>query len=175
MSKKRLSIILAIFLLVQGISVGKLSAGTCLLSPPTKVSLNESQICIKPSFSAICAALFLYKLDVRNGYSKDRIKETYGEFIHRFSDAQFDLDRMDMGKKGWTRYYPFSIGDKQYIMRIFLYEERYCQEQLPVIYEDYTRNKELVFQILPGINEMLKDSRIKPNAHFLQSPVDTSP
>ena len=180
MNRKISSIILTIFLLVQSISICELSAGTGLLSPPTKVSLNESQVCIKPLCETICLALLIYKLDAREGYSKEIIRREYGEFINRSSEVHFDLNNIDMGRKvfrkgGWTRYYPFSVGPRQFIIRIFLYEERYCQPWVPAIYEDRTSGGELVFQILPGINELLKDCRIKPNNLSLESPVNTSP
>lgn len=97
-----------------------------------------------------------------------------GEFLSRFPEVRFDLDRIDMGKKGWTRYYPFSISGKDFIMRIFLTREYLFQPKAEVLYEDTTGDKELTFQILPGLNKILEGCRIKPHNPNPSSPVDLS-
>jgi len=175
-NKKKLSIFLTVFFLVQNVSIPHaLSQQTSLLNPPTRVSLNESQFCIKGLCDAICVGLFIYKYDTINGYPREKIKEECGAFISRSSQAKFDLDHMDVGRKGWTRYYPFSINDKNFIMRICLTSDLIHQPKVEVLYQDAMRDGTITFQILPGINEVLKDCRIKPHDFRYPAEVDRSP
>jgi len=124
-------------------------------------------------------ALFIYKLDAEKRYSKEKIKKEYSDFINRFSEAQFDLESMDIGKKGWTRYYPFSVNGQSFIIRFFLASEIILRsKEIPeekALYQDTIRNGKIIFQILPGVNEILKDRQIKPQAVYQDRPFATSP
>lgn len=164
MNKKRLSIILTVFFLVQGVVTPQfLSAETFSLNPPTKVSLNQPQICIEKISDTLCLALLMYKLDVLQGQSKDVIKTKYGAFISAFPDVQFDLDEMDIGKKGCTRYYPFWIDGKDFIFRLFLTSEVIMRSrEIPadqVLYEGTIMDGKITFQILPGVKQISKDCK----------------
>ena len=167
MSKKKWSIILAIFFLVQSIvSSSVLSFECSSLNPPTKIDAAYSDHVIKNIYDAICMGVFLYELDTIARLSKEEIKKKYPALLLN-SGVSFELANMDLGKKGWTRYYPFLIGDKSFIMRIFLTSEKVYQHSMLVLYEGAIANPAVTFQILPSINDTV--SSCKSNPHRVRS------
>jgi hypothetical protein len=166
---------LILFFLVQGISIPGLSAETLSLNPPTRVSLNESQLCIKNICDIYYLGLFIYKMDAKNRQSKDDIIDKYSGFISNFSSVKFDLEHMDIGKKGWTRYYPFSINGMNFIARVFLAREHQFQPKVKVLFEAATSDSELIFQVLPGVNDILADCSIKPYNLYPRHETELSP
>jgi hypothetical protein len=122
----------------------------------------------------------MYNLDALQGQSKEVIQTKYGAFIRAFPGIKFDLNEMDIGKKGCTRYYPFWIYGKGFIFRIFLTSEATMRSrEIPVdkvLYEGTMRNGEITFQILPDIKEILKDCKIvKSRDPYPTHEVDSSP
>lgn len=175
MNKKRVPLVVAIFFLVQSIASSQaISLETWTLNPPTKVSLNKSDICFKYLFETIYSALSLYRLDTIERYSKDALIREYGNTIFN-PEVRFDLEHIDIGKKGWTRYYPFSIGGRHFIIRIFLTDELTYQPKVMVLFESAIQNPAVTLQILPGLNEILRDCRIRPHDFYPVSPAATSP
>ncbi len=175
MNKKRLSIIAAIFLLVPAItSIHELSAETWVLSPPTKVSLNETNNYFRDLYDVFCLALSIYKSDALERCSKEALIKEYGSASVN-SQARFDLEHIDIGKKGWTRHYPVSIGDKHFIIRIFLTEEYRYQPKVATLFEVNFNNPAVTLQVLPGINAILNDCKIKPHTLYPVSQAATSP
>ena len=176
MNKKRLSIVLAIFFLVQTIPLhsGLSQEAVYPLNPHTKVSLNEPDICFQHVYAALCGALFIYRLDAVKRYSGEAlIRKASG--IPALSEVRFDMEHIDLGKKGWTRYYPFSVGDRNFIARIFLTEERAYQPEVKVLFEANIKNPDVTFQILPGLSDILEGCQIKPHTIYPTSQVDRSP
>ncbi len=161
-SKKKWSGILAIFFLVQSITVSSvLPFEGSVLNPPTNIDINYSDAVVKNIYDAICLGVALYKLDTVARLSKKEIETSYaGSLLN--SAVRFDIANMDLGRKGWTRYYPFSVGDKAFIMRIFLTVERTYQPAAPILYEGAIADPAITFQILPSLNEILSDCKIKP-------------
>ena len=129
---------------------------------------------VKKIYDAICMGVFLYELDTIARLSKEEIERSYPG-LSLNSLVRFDLANMDLGKKGWTRYYPFSIGNKAFIMRIFLTAERAYQPSAPVLYEGSIADPAVTFQILPSINEMISGCKIKPRQIYSSSEVNHSP
>ncbi len=166
--------ILAVFLLVQHVHLHQVSAGTCLLSPPTKVSLKETDLCLRSLHNVIHAALVIYKLDAIQRCTKDEIVKKCSGAFTGLSDVRFELDHIDVRSKGWTRYYPFSVGRKNFIIRIFLTEELAFQPKAAVLYEGAVDFPRVTFQILPSINETLKTCRIRPYITYAASQADAS-
>ena len=173
--KKRLPVILAVLFLVQSIP---LLQGTCaenyLLNPPSRVNLSSPDTPFREIYEVFCAALTIYKLDAIEGHSKEALMRECAAKLPG-KEINFDLRRIDMGKKGWTRYYPFSIGDRHFIIRIFLTEERAYQAKAQTLFEGAIDNPAVTFQILPGINDILKDCRIAPYKFYPSSEADKSP
>lgn len=175
MNKKRLSIIAAVFFLVPAISFShELSAETWLLSPPSKVSLNETNGYFKQLYDVLYLALSIYKSDAFNRYSKEALIREYGSALVN-SQVRFDLEHIDIGKKGWTRYYPFSVDNKRFILRIFLTEEYSYQPKVAVLFEVNFNNPAVTLQVLPGINAILKDCKIKQHVLYPFSQAAASP
>lgn len=173
MNRKRVPIILAVFFLVQVIASSQVSPQeTCILNPPTKVSLNNSDIPFEYLVETMSLALWFYKLDAIERYPKDALIRKYGGTIVN-PKVRFYLERG--GKKGWTRYYPFSIGRRHFIARIFLTEERPYQPEVPILFESVMQNPAVTVQILPSLNEILKECKISPRDLYLSSPAATSP
>ena len=85
------------------------------------------------------------------------------------SDVRFDFAHIDLMRKGWTRYYPFSVGEKRFIARIFLTKEALFQPKVRVVSELVIEDFGITLQVLPGISEILSDCKIKPN-NIYQSP-----
>ncbi len=176
MAKKRLSIILAIFFLVQIFTTPiELYAETCPLNPQTKVNPNEIDMCFKDVYDTIHLALFIYKLDAIKHSPKNDIIRNYADEFADLSRVRFDLEHIDIQRKGWTRYYPFSVRGRNFIIRIFLTSERQYQAKADTIFEGEIDNPAITFQVLDGVNALLKDCKIKPHTFTPTSLVEASP
>lgn len=181
MDKKKLAIVLIVLFLVQNVTFAQeLLPRTLPLNPHARVSLNKGRLSFSQKYDAVwdvlCMALLIYKLDALKKYSKDVVKESimneYDRAFFNLAGIKFDLDNIDIGKKGWTRYYPFHIGDKSYVIRIFRSEEQAYQPKLTVLlegtvgikgrYNGTDKKIPVTFQILPGVNAILKKSKIEP-------------
>jgi len=152
--------------------------GTLPIQPESKVSLTKSKITFKQKFDILCLALLIYKLDAVKRCSKGVVqeilrKEYDGAFVN-FVGLQFDLENIDLGKKGWTRYYPFSIYDDHYIVRVFLTAERAYQPAVTVLHEGVIKSPPVTFQILPGLNSILDQCEIEPANIYIKQPSDES-
>lgn len=172
MNKKRLSIAAAMLFLVQLILPAQgLCEEAAILNPAAKIpSVSFRQV-----YGIMCMALSIYNLDAVKNRSKEDIVRIYNA-IPPDPAARFELNNIDMGKKGWTRYYPFLIGKKYFIARIFLTNERFYQPKAPVLFEAYIANPAVTIQILPGVNEILENCRIRPHAFYPAAQVvETSP
>ncbi|MFH1593339.1 MAG: hypothetical protein ABID09_01415 [Candidatus Omnitrophota bacterium] len=116
-------------------------------------------------FNILAFAFGLYELDARERVSKESIKERLmpvSDFLKERLEISFDLDRIDeLGNKGFTRYYPFTVGEKDYIIRIFDINEREYQPYCDLLYEDKIDDLEIGFQIMPGIKTLLSDKKIE--------------
>ena len=129
---------------------------------------------MKKIYDAICLGVFLYELDTIERLSKEEIERNYSG-LSLNSEVRFDLANMDLGKKGWTRYYPFSVGNKAFIMRIFLTSERAYQPSAPILYEGSIANPSVTFQVLPSLNEILAECKIRPLKLYYSSSASRSP
>lgn len=173
MSKKKWSIILAIFFLVQATALPPSALSANYPLTQIKIDSGSPDQSFRTIYDAVCKGLFLYELDALNRAPVDQILRDHGRMLTG-SDVKFDLANMDIGKKGYTRYYPFAIGEKNFIMRIFLTSERRYQHQVTVLYEGNIENPALTFQVLPSLNEILSSCRIKPIRTFSTRNVDSS-
>jgi len=176
MDWKKLSVITAIFSLAQAIAspVGVFPE-ISQLNPPVKTNLNDPNIIFKCKAAILCEGLSLYKLDAIERCAKEEIIEQLGRPQDGLAPVRFDLDHMDIGRKGWTRYYPFSSGGKDFIIRIFLTAERAYQPKVEVLFEGSIGNPPVTFQILPGLNSILKDCRIKPHNFYSSTEAARNP
>ncbi len=161
MGKKKVPILLGIFFLVQVTSSYSLSTETYPLNPQTKVSQHEANVPFQQVHDTVYLALAIYKADAINGESREEIARRFGAALFGRT-VQFDFNLMDLGKKGWTRYYPIYIADKPFIVRVFLTDEYAYQPKVPVLFEAAMTNPAVTIQVLPGVNSILKDCRIKP-------------
>lgn len=174
MHKKRYLIVaLIFFLLLDASSSSILSAAGCLL-PEMKLGQNCPDVSFKKIYESVCFGLALYKSDVIGRRPKE-------ELIKDASTAAlgpgiiFDLENIDAVRKGWTRYYPFSIDGKDFIMRIFLTEELRFQPDAPVLYEGSISFPAVTFQVLPSLNEILSTCKIKPHKTYFSLEAARSP
>ena len=183
MDKKRLAIIFAFLFLIQSVAYTQDSLQwTSPLDPTSKVSLNKPEISFLKKYDIyiLCLGLLIYKLDVVERYSKseirERIKEQYENAFFDLDGIDFDLNNIDYFKrKGFTRYYPFNVLGKPYIIRIFRTDEKHFQSKVEVLYEGKVRNPSVTFQILKGINSILSDCKIRPQKSLTQSKSSVSP
>lgn len=159
MNRKKLAIILITLLLVQSIPAAKVF---CEETAPLNPSARAPSICFRQIYSIMCVALSIYKADAVNRFSKEDLARRYGG-LPAGESARFDLARIDMGKRGWTRYYPFRIGGRDFIARVFLTEERFYQPPAPILFQAEIDNPAVTIQILPGVNELLSECRIRPH------------
>ncbi|MCX5686464.1 MAG: hypothetical protein NTW09_03275 [Candidatus Omnitrophica bacterium] len=171
MNKKRLSIVLAIFFLVQvGCLPQNLSAEICALNIPSRIA--------DPHFRnmniAADVALSIYKKHELGKISKEDIaREFFGGAINEC--VKFDLDDLRLGKGGWTRYYPVSILGEDLIARVFLSDEEVLQPNVKVIFEAKIENPRITCQIIPNVSDILKDCRIEPHRVYDNTEAARSP
>ena len=172
--KKRTAIAAVIFFLVQAIPIiSPAPAENLPLNPITEIKVGGSNLPFKETCNFLCIALSLYRSDAFEKKAKEELARIYNPMLSG-SDLRFDFDRLDMWKKGWTRYYPFSVGEKRFIARIFLTKESVFQAKVPVLSELVVENLGVTLQVLPGINEILQDRSIKPNSIYLPFQADKS-
>jgi hypothetical protein len=142
-----------------------------------KVGAGPSDNFFKEIYESVCVGLSIYKMDVIEKYTKEKITTDFRAGHGRAGcgkSVRFDLKNIDIGKKGWTRYYPFSIGNKDFLMRIFLTSELHYQPNVKVLYEGSLRDPAVTFQVLPSLGELLSDCNIKPFKTYPTSQVDRS-
>lgn len=132
------------------------------LNPLTEINMSGANIPFKETCNFLCMALSLYKSDAFKGMPKEELIRTYSSIVSG-SDVRFDFEHIDLMRKGWTRYYPFSVGEKRFIARIFLTKEAGFQPKVQVMSEVIIENFGVTLQVLPGIDEILNDCKIKPN------------
>ncbi len=163
-------LILAFLFLVQGVAFTQdLLPGTILIEPALKVSLNKPEISVLERYDIyiLCTALLIYKLDTiekcPKGIIKERITSQYDRSFFDLSGINFDLENIDyFRKKGYTRYYPFYVNGKPFVIRIFRTDEKYFQPDVEILYEASVKNPPVTFQILKGVNAILEHCKLKP-------------
>lgn len=158
MKKTIASLFAGFFFLAEAIQLAdSLPVDFAPLTPPTRISSTSfQQLC-----GTLCIAVTLYKLDVIEGNHKDAIIREYARALSG-PDIRFDLEKIDTGRKGWTRYYPVMIGKRQFIARVFLTGEKAYQPQVPVLYEMEINDPAVTCQVLPGIQSIVGLRTIKP-------------
>jgi hypothetical protein len=119
-------------------------------------------------------ALFLYERDAIKRCPKEVVVKEAGKTFADIPWIRFDLEHIDIVEKGWTRYYPFSIDGKQFIIRIFLTEEKYLQPKVETLLNGSIEKPPVTFEILPALSSVLKSCRIKPYNPTPPKEVDTS-
>ena len=173
MNKRKSPILLAIVLLLCDVASPSVMSAANFPLTQIKVNTESPDKCFKKIYESLCFGLSIYKSDVIHRHSKESLIRDFGKAALNPS-ISFDLENIDVVKKGWTRYYPFSIDGKSFIMRIFLTEEKLFQPAVPVLYEGSITNPAVTFQVLPSLNEILSDCRIKPTRAYSTRQVDSS-
>ncbi len=174
---------MALLFLVQGVAYTQdLLPRTISSEPALKVSLNKPEISTLERYDiyVLCTALLIYKLDTIEKCPKDIIKERltgqYEESFFDLSSVNFDLENIDyFRKKGFTRYYPFYVNGKPFIIRIFRTDEKYFQPDVEILYEASMKNPPVTLQILKGVNAILEHCKLKPQQMPSQSQAEIYP
>lgn len=166
LNKKKLLLVIVCLLLVHTQAATSLDIRTLLLTPPQKVSPIETnpEFTFLKEFNILTFALALYHLDAKEHLTKDIIKRRLATDCAVWKKAlniDFDLDNIDLNKRGFTRYYPFSINGKDFIVRIFDMKERHFLPEFDVFYEALFEDSGVGLQIIPGINTVLKSKRVE--------------
>lgn len=174
MNRKKWLSALAIFILVQDAAIPH-SLFSAVNHPLTQIKVCENSVdrSFKKIYDSVCMGLAIYKLDVTGRSSKESLIDTLGKIVSP-PGIRFDLKNADVLKKGWTRYYPFSIDGKNFIMRIFLTAERPYQPPVAVLYEGNIVNPAVTFQVLPSLNEILAECKIAPRRTYSTRQLDSS-
>lgn len=171
MNKKRLSIILAIFFLVQAVSLPQNSiAENYSLNIPSRIADS----CFRYMTSAAEVALAIYKMREFGNATRSEIEKqfAYG-VINEY--IKFDLKDLRLGKGGFTRYYPVSILGGNFIARVFLTAEEALQPKVKVVFEAKITDPGLTCQIIPDISSIIKDCKITPHKVYDNTEVGRSP
>lgn len=182
MNKNRLLLIIVCLFLVHSQLGIASSLGTLPLTPPGKVSPLETnqEIIFLKEFNILAFALGMYYLEAEERLSKDDLKERLSETLDRWEDkfnVIFDLD--NIVKHGFTRDYPFTVKNKSFIIRLFDVKDGYhvrrrLPDEVKILYEGEFKEG-IRFQILPGINAILKDEKIEPHeVRYTQVPLGSS-
>ena len=158
MKKRRFAIAIIIFFLIPTIYIPDITqAQNETLSPPMRMTEHY----FKEVYATVSVALSVYKMDAVDGISMKNIIDKHRPALIG-ADVKFDLEHMDMRRKGWTRHYPVSIRGENFIVRLFLTPERSYQPDLPVLFEMDIKDPDVTCQILPDINSILGDSSLTP-------------
>lgn len=173
MNKRRWCVFLAMFFLLSDLTFSQIASATNYPLTQIKVTANCPDVLFKKIFDSICFGLSVYKSDVIGQFTKEALIKNFGKVVLNPS-ISFDLENIDIIKKGWTRYYPFSIDGKSFILRIFLTEEKAYQPAVAILYEGNIQNPAVTFQVLPSLNEILADCKIKPSRTYSTHQVDSS-
>jgi hypothetical protein len=173
LNRKRWSGFLVIFFLYALIIPSKALPDTNFPLTHIKVDSGSADTFFKKIYESVYVGLSLYKLDAIEKYTKGQLMTSF-QPVTGNGLIRFDLKNIDMGKKGWTRYYPFSIGDRNFIMRIFLTAEVQYQPKIKVLYEGRLDDPDITFQILPSLNDILSDCTIKPFRAYSTTQADSS-
>ena len=136
------------------------TAAESMLATQSRLNLVSGSISVKNSISAIEYALFLYRLDCLDRVKKDIILTECAKNPISSIDVVFDLENMGIKRKGWTRYYPVMIGEKLYVVRIFLTREKVYQEKITPEIEVDLKDPQVTCQIISGVSGILKDTPI---------------
>lgn len=173
--KKKITAVIAVTLFLVQVApfAGIAPAENLSPNPLTEINTSGASIPFKDTCNFLCMALSLYRSDVIKGMPKEELVKVYSSMLPD-SDIRFDFANIDLMKKGWTRYYPFSVGQKKFVARIFLTKEAYFQQKIQVISELAIEDSGVTIQILPGIDEILNDCRIKPNKVYQSLLADKS-
>ena len=168
MKKKKLLSILAVFFLIQGISLPEgASAGTFSLNPASRIS--------EPSFqqisTAVCLAVLFYKQDVLSPASRQDIISEFAKL--NGGDVRFDIRKIS--RDGLVSLYPVRIGDQYFLIRIFLSAKNIEPPPVKILFEIKIDNPPVTCQILPSINAILKSCEIKPHKVYSTRQVEISP
>ena len=163
MNKKITAAVVVTLFLIQAIPLtGMAPAETLSPNPLTEINTGGANLPFKETCNFLCMALSLYRSDAFKGMPKEELVKIYGPMLSD-SGVRFDFAHIDLMRKGWTRYYPFSVGEKRFVARIFLTREASFQPKVQIISELAIENSDVTIQILPGIDEILNDCKIKPN------------
>lgn len=166
MNRKRFSVIAAMVFLIQAmIFPRELFPETFHLNPPIRAGINESRLSFRAVYNVLSLALLVYKLDTVENYSKERMLSEYGRDLSG-PDIKLDINKIDVGRDGRTRYYPFYAGKKCFVARIFPSRKKFYQPKMEVLYEASISNPAVTIQILPDLNTILKDCRVEPRSAF---------
>jgi hypothetical protein len=165
--KTRRAIVLqAIFFLVQGMWLSEcLPSQACALNPPSRVS----ETVFKELATAISTAVCIYREDLFGPAFQRELVERFGQANN---GVRFDL--ANMSRDGITRYYPVQIGEKSFIIRIFPSAKQVSAPEARILFEIKIGNPPMTCQVLPGINSILEDCKIKPNISYSNSEVARS-
>jgi hypothetical protein len=167
--------LLVILSLIQYATPSSTSSGPNFPLTQIKIDSNAPDSFFKQVYGSVCIGLSIYKLDVIERYTKEKLITTFQAGAARPGlEIRFDMENIDVGKKGWTRYYPFSVDGKNFIMRIFLTSELEYQPKTKVLYEGKLGSPAVTFQVLPPLSEILSDCPIKPIRAYSPSQVERS-
>ncbi len=164
MKQGKLLIILAGFALVSTLFCATLRAETTTIIPINKVSPTEPQqnISFLKTFNVITLALSVYQMDAKKRMSKEEIQEKISDELASLRsslDIIFDINKIDLNRRGFTRYYPFGVNGEDLIIRIFNISEKHFLPECDVLYEGRLDNLALGFQITPGIRTILSSEK----------------
>jgi len=173
LKKNRWLAFLVVFFLIQYFAPSETFSEPNILLPQLKTVADPSDPMFKEIYQSVYTGLSIYMLDVTGCCTKEKLMA--GLESAPGGPVKFDIENMDLGKKGCTRYYPFSIEDKNFIMRICLTEELRYQPKVKVLYEGTLVSPPVTFQVLPSVNDILSDCKIAPFKIYSSSQVDRSP
>ena len=164
MNRGKLLLIIACLFLVHTQVIATENLGTYPINPVKKVSPTETNIkeAFARQFNILTFALGIYCLDTEGHLSKDAIKERLSSesgICEETLALVFDLNNIDFKKKGFTRYYPFSVKERDFIIRIFDIREKHYLPDFEVFYEGTFKESKIGFQILPGIKTILEEKK----------------
>lgn len=168
MIKKKLSIVLAIFFLVQVCCLSQnLGAEVYALHPASRISEQSLQQASTAYYLTITA------------YEKELFSPAFRYEIEneaaRLNSNGVRLDFDNMSRDGLICLYPVTIGGKSFLMKIFMTAKNVEAPGLRIIDEMNIDSPPVTCQVLPCVNDILKDCRIKPDRIYNNTEAARSP
>jgi len=160
----RPSILLAGLLIFTVLILQVMEAASYALLPPSIIN----QASFSQLLTAVRIGKIIYRMDAFENLSANVLRDKLAALSSGSGSPVFDVENIGFKKKGFTRYYMFTIDDRSLIMRICLASELGLQADIPerdIIVKGNIESIKATYQVF-DMGSLVKGRRIQPRAAF---------
>ncbi|MCX5679260.1 MAG: hypothetical protein NTZ95_01095 [Candidatus Omnitrophica bacterium] len=164
MIRIRPSILLAGLLIFSILMPQVMEAASYALLPPSIID----QACFSQLLTAVRIGKMIYRMDAFDRLPTDVLKERLEALSSEAGGPVFDARNIDFKKKGFTRYYLFTIDGKSLIMRVCLTSELRFQPEIlenDTIVKGEIESVKATYQVF-DMRSLVVGHKIQPRATF---------